>query len=66
MVDPSGTTIFSYDKRGNIILEKRTPAGYAQFQTSYGYDKNNNLTKIIYPSGREVSFVITIRWKLHL
>jgi YD repeat-containing protein len=54
--DPSGATVFSYDKRGNIALEKRTPTGYNQFQISYTYDKNNNLTKITYPSGREVSF----------
>jgi YD repeat-containing protein len=54
--DPSGTTVFSYDKRGNIVLEKRTPTGYNQFQISYTYDKNNNLTKITYPSGRGVNF----------
>ncbi len=54
--DPAGTTVFSYDKRGNIALEKRTPTGYNQFQISYTYDKNNNLTKITYPSGREVNF----------
>jgi len=39
MVDPSGTTIFSYDKRGNIVVETRTSTGYSSFQTGYGYDK---------------------------
>lgn len=56
MTDPAGTTIFSYDKRGNIAVETRTPSGYSSFQTSYNYDKNNNLTGITYPSGRNVNF----------
>ena len=52
ITDPAGTSGFSYDKRGNIATETRTPSGYSSFQTSYGYDRNGNLTSLVYPSGR--------------
>lgn len=53
--DESGDTILTYDERGNVILNLRTIETAAYF-TIYEYDIVDQLTKITYPSGREVFF----------
>ena len=53
MTDPSGSTSFSYERRGHVKGEQRT-IGTASYTTGYGYDANGNQTKVVYPSGRVV------------
>ena len=49
MTDASGTTVYHYDRRGNIVKEVKTIAGVA-YTTEYEYDKSGNLKKIFYPT----------------
>ncbi|MGH9870538.1 MAG: DUF6531 domain-containing protein [Candidatus Polarisedimenticolia bacterium] len=49
MTDPSGTSVFNYDRRGIRVREDKTISGVT-FTTQYGYDKNSNRTDILYPT----------------
>ncbi|HEX3126417.1 MAG TPA: carboxypeptidase regulatory-like domain-containing protein [Thermoanaerobaculia bacterium] len=55
MIDPSGSTAYSYDRRGLLKTENRTILG-ASYATSYQYDANGNRSGITYPSGRQVTY----------
>ncbi len=55
MHDPSGTTLWTYDRRGLITGEQKT-IGTAAYSTGYGYDANGNRNRITYPSGRIVNY----------
>ena len=53
--DESGATTLSYDDRGNLISDHRLIAGIA-YSTRYAYNLANQLTQVIYPSGRIVNY----------
>ena len=53
--DESGSTTLSYDDRGNLITDRRLIAGIA-YSTRYAYNLANQLTQVIYPSGRIVNY----------
>ncbi|MDP3938195.1 MAG: RHS repeat-associated core domain-containing protein [Deltaproteobacteria bacterium] len=55
ITDASGTTYFSYDERGNVVLEERHQ-GSVTLTTTYSWDENGNLLALTYPSGRKVSY----------
>jgi RHS repeat-associated protein len=49
MSDPSGTTQYSYDSRGNLVTETKT-IGFYTFTTQYEFDKTGNHFATLYPS----------------
>ncbi len=51
MTDPSGTTTWTYDHRGNVLSESRTIAS-TTLTASYTWNTTDLLTRITYPSGR--------------
>ena len=53
ITDSSGTKVFSYNEAGEITHIAETLGSAGWFVTEYGYDRNGNLTSIVYPSGRE-------------
>lgn len=53
--DESGSGSRVYDNFGNITSETRIIGGKT-YTTTYGYDLNNRITEIIYPSGRYVDY----------
>jgi RHS repeat-associated protein len=53
--DPSGIYTFHYDSNGNLIKEVKQ-IGNVTYTTKYGYNKNNTLTSITYPSGRVIIY----------
>lgn len=55
MIDPVGSTAFTYDRFGRLTQENRTINGGTNYFTVYSYDKNGNLTGLTYPSGRQAS-----------
>jgi YD repeat-containing protein len=55
-IDPSGSYAFYYDAQGNVVREDKTIGGVL-YTTQYGYNKNNILTSIIYPTGRTITYV---------
>jgi RHS repeat-associated protein len=55
IADPSGSTAFTYDERGNVISDARAIGGQS-YTTSYAYDLADNVTQIVYPSGRIVDY----------
>lgn len=55
ITDASGSTDIVYDHRGNVIREVRTIGGQA-YTTEYSWSLADNLTQIIYPSGRVVTY----------
>jgi RHS repeat-associated protein len=48
MTDPSGSTSYTYDRRGNITAEVHTIVGNS-FGVAYAYDANGNRTGVAYP-----------------
>lgn len=54
LADESGTTAFVYDARGNVITDNRT-IGVNTYAVSYDYDAADAITRIVYPSGREMA-----------
>ncbi len=52
--DPSGSTSWSYERRGLLRREEKTVQG-STYATSWRYDANGNRAAQIYPSGREVA-----------
>ena len=55
-VDPSGTYSFHSDAHGNLTREEKT-INNILYTTQFGYDKNNILSTITYPSGRTVTYI---------
>ncbi|UCH46021.1 MAG: RHS repeat protein, partial [Nitrospiraceae bacterium] len=55
MSDPSGITAYDYDKHGRIILETRR-MNDLDYRTAYEYDAKGNLTRMIYPGGRNITY----------
>jgi RHS repeat-associated protein len=55
MTDPSGSTAFSYDRRGNVEVENHNVAGNS-FTYGYGYDPNGNRYEVTYPDGTIVTY----------
>ncbi|MBD3646936.1 MAG: RHS repeat protein, partial [Pseudomonadales bacterium] len=53
--DPSGETAFTYDERGNLITDTRMIDG-VHYTTRYEYNRANQMTELIYPSGRIVHY----------
>ncbi|WP_251359126.1 RHS repeat-associated core domain-containing protein [Kangiella sp. TOML190] len=53
--DPSGQTVYSYDKVGNII-QKRSKVNGTYYYTKYSYDGMNRVTSVTYPSGKKVLY----------
>src|SRR4030042_6247964 len=56
VLDGSGFSKYKYDARGNIVEHYVDFAGLSTFRTRYSYDDNGNLSEIIYPSGRVVTY----------
>lgn len=56
MFDSQGQTSYEYDVWGNVIKQTRTTNGQV-YVTEYGYDANDRLIKITYPSSRTVDYV---------
>jgi RHS repeat-associated protein len=54
-LDPSGSYVFHYDAHGNLTREEKT-IGSILYTTQYGYNKNNVLTSVTYPSGRVITY----------
>ena len=55
MTDPSGSTSYSYERRGALLQEVRT-IGSQEYATMYQYDHDGNRSSISYPSGRIVNY----------
>jgi RHS repeat-associated protein len=55
MTDPSGSTVYQYERRGLLRNEQKT-IGTATYTTSFGYDADGNRGLINYPSGRTVHY----------
>jgi YD repeat-containing protein len=55
MTDPTGSTTYSYDRRGLLKSEQRTIDG-RQYASGYGYDSDGNRTSITYPTQNVVSY----------
>lgn len=49
MIDPSGTSVFHYDRRGFLTREEKT-IGPKTYTTQYEYDKTGNRTRVLYPT----------------
>ncbi|MBL8913649.1 MAG: RHS repeat-associated core domain-containing protein [Archangium sp.] len=55
--DAHGTTCYSYDVEGRVVLELLVPVdGSGPFTTEYEYSANGNLKKIVYPYGRTITY----------
>lgn len=55
MVDPTGSTAYTYDTRGLLLSEARTVSGHV-YTTSATYDANGNRITLTYPSGTAVTY----------
>jgi YD repeat-containing protein len=56
VIDGSGTTLFSYDHRGNQTVQQQVIGTSTAAQLVYGYDLADRITQITYPSGRQVRY----------
>jgi YD repeat-containing protein len=56
IVEPVGSTVYAYDKRGNVLAETRTLGG-APYVTAYQWDAGDNLAQLTYPTGIVVNYV---------
>src|SRR5262249_39774403 len=56
MTDPSGSTFYSYERRGLLRSESRTILGDS-YTTSFSFDPNGNRSTLTYPSARRVRYV---------
>jgi RHS repeat-associated protein len=61
--DPSGSYTFYYDAHGNLTKEEKTVSSVL-YTTEFAYNKDNNLTSITYPGGREVTFTLDVTGKV--
>ena len=55
MTDPTGSTAYSYDRRGLLLSETKT-IGEATYATAFRYDADGNRRRITYPSGMSVDY----------
>lgn len=56
--DATGTTVFNYDHRGNLMSQRQKLLGTTDWVwLRYAYDLANRITLITYPSGRQVQYV---------
>lgn len=55
MTDASGSTIYCYDLRGNVIEKIQVTHSY-RFDTRYSYNLADRLLSITYPSGARVNY----------
>jgi len=55
MLSPSATISFVYDPANRLTTKNETMAGRS-YVTTYGYDGNDNITAITYPSARVVDY----------
>lgn len=55
MTDPTGSSAYSYERRGLLKSEAKTIDG-ATYTTSFGYDAVGNRTSMTYPSGRVITY----------
>jgi RHS repeat-associated protein len=53
--DPSGSYTFHYDSNGNLTREVKQ-IGNITYTTKYGYNKNNTVVSITYPSGGTITY----------
>jgi YD repeat-containing protein len=53
--DQSGTTAYEYTPKGHTAQETKTILG-VNYITNYSYDMNGNVTSIVYPSNRTISY----------
>jgi RHS repeat-associated protein len=54
--DQVGSLTLTYDERGNVTKEIRTPTGLSALNTSTTFDGASNVSSITYPSGNLVSY----------
>ncbi len=54
MTDPSGSSGYTYERRGNIAVENRSIVGNS-FTQGYTYDANGNRATMTYPDGYVVT-----------
>jgi RHS repeat-associated protein len=57
IVDASGTTLFNYDHRGNMLTKRQVVGTTTAANLTYAYDLADRVTQITYPSGRIVGYV---------
>ncbi|HKO55578.1 MAG TPA: hypothetical protein VJ276_06830 [Thermoanaerobaculia bacterium] len=55
MSDPTGSTLYRYDRRGLLKSEEKTIDG-TSFTTSFAHDPSGNRVSLTYPSGRVVTY----------
>ncbi len=55
MTDQSGITWYDYDKMGRVVMETRQ-VNNLFYRTEYAYDLNGNVSSIIYPGGRGITY----------
>jgi RHS repeat-associated protein len=55
MTDPSGSTAYTYERRGLLKSEAQAILG-TPYTTGFRYDANGNRSLMIYPSGRQVTY----------
>jgi RHS repeat-associated protein len=56
MSDPSGSTLYAYDRRGLLRRETKTYIDSATFTTTYTHDAAGRRASLTYPSGRVVEW----------
>jgi len=61
MTDPSGTAVYHYDRRGLPKKEAKTIGG-ATYTTEYDFDKNGNLSEILYPADHPLRRQGQVNW----
>ena len=57
IIEPNSTTQYAYDPKGRLTTETRT-INAIPYVTAYQYDSSGRMTKITYPSGREVAYTL--------
>jgi len=55
MTDPTGSTLYGYNRRGLLASEEKT-IDSATYTTRFQYDASGNRAAIVYPSNRTVTF----------
>jgi YD repeat-containing protein len=66
IVDGSGTTLFKYDHRGNVLARQQTVGTSTAAQLAYLYDLADRITQITYPSGRLVVYGYDSKGRVNL
>ena len=57
VVDGTGTTLFQYDHRGNMLTKRQAIGTTTAANLRFAYDLGDRITQITYPSGRIVGYV---------